>query len=255
MVNYDLVEKLVIDARQIVFNHTNSMNVKMKGDADFVTDIDIDISNFIKNELAVICPESGFFSEEEDGALMDDCWILDPIDGTTNLVYGYNMSSISLAHYLNGEIVFGIVYNPFNGEIFTARKGEGAYLNRSVRLQVSDRPIEKSLIEFGAGSTHKENADENFALVTEIFKHCVDVRRICSSALVMCYIAAGRLDGYFEKVLKPWDIAAGHLILSEAGGVTTDYSGNPITFSEKTSVIASNGVIQEFLKSKIAEYQ
>lgn len=244
--NYNEVEALVLNTKSIVLDKTN-MSVSIKAKNDFVTDIDIAVSGYLKEKLRELDSSIGFFSEEEKGCLTNDCWILDPIDGTTNLIYGYNLSSVSLARYLNGEIVYGIVYNPFNGEIFTSEKGKGAYLNHTKRLRVSSRPLDESLIEFGAGSTHKEFADENFRTVIEIFKHCVDVRRICSSALDLCYIAAGRIDGYFEKVLKPWDVAAGSLILTEAGGCITDYHGKPLQFASSTSVIASNGIIQNYL--------
>ena len=200
----------------------------------------------LKLSLKKLILLSDFFSEEEEGNLQDNCWILDPIDGTTNLIYGYNLSSVSLGHYLDGEVVYGIVYNPFTEEIFTAERGKGAFLNHKKRLKVSTRNIDESLIEFGAGSTHKEFTEENFNLVKKIFEQCVDVRRICSSALDLCYIASGRIDGYFERILKPWDIAAGSLILEEAGGIITDYFGNPVQFAKQSSVIASNGVIQNF---------
>ena len=251
--NYNEIEALVLNTKDIILNKTK-LSVSIKAKNDFVTDIDIAVSNYLKEELLKIDPQAGFFCEEESGMLSDNCWILDPIDGTTNLIYGYNMSSVSLGHYLNGEIVFGIVYNPFTGEIFTAKKGEGAYLNHEKRLYVSERPVEESLIEFGAGSTHKEFADENFRLVTEIFKNCVDVRRICPSAIDLCYIAAGRIDGYFEKVLKPWDVAAGSLILEEAGGVITDYNGEKLQFAKSTSVIAGNRFVQKYLLDTIRSF-
>ena len=139
------------------------------------------------------------------------------------------------------------------GSLYGA-KGRGAYCNHTRRLRVSGRDIGQSLIEFGAGSTHKEQADGNFALVKEIFKHCLDIRRICSSALDLCYIAAGRIDGYFEKLLHPWDIAAGYLILREAGGQATDYSGGRLQFAEQTSLVASNGVIHTYLLDTIRKY-
>ena len=148
-------------------------------------------------------PQIGFFSEEEKGCLTDPSWILDPIDGTTNLVY------------------------------------------------VSNRRSGESIIEFGAGSTRKHEADENFEIAKNIFKECIDIRRICSSALDLCFIAAGRIDGYFESKLKPWDIAAGSLILSEAGGMITEYTGRPIQLIKETSVIASNGIVHDFLMDKI----
>lgn len=244
--NYKSVESLVLDTKKIILDKT-TLSVSIKAKNDFVTDIDIAISDFLKTKLKEIDPTVGFFSEEEEGNLQDNCWILDPIDGTTNLIYGYNLSSVSLGHYLDGEVVYGIVYNPFTEEIFTAERGKGAFLNHKKRLKVSTRNIDESLIEFGAGSTHKEFTDENFNLVKKIFEQCVDVRRICSSALDLCYIASGRIDGYFERILKPWDIAAGSLILEEAGGIITDYFGNPVQFAKQSSVIASNGVIQNFL--------
>ena len=216
--NYKSVESLVLDTKKIILDKT-TLSVSIKAKNDFVTDIDIAISDFLKTKLKEIDPTVGFFSEEEEGNLQDNCWILDPIDGTTNLIYGYNLSSVSLGHYLDGEVVYGIVYNPFTEEIFTAERGKGAFLNHKKRLKVSTRNIDESLIEFGAGSTHKEFTEENFNLVKKIFEQCVDVRRICSSALDLCYIASGRIDGYFERILKPWDIAAGSLILEEAGGI------------------------------------
>lgn len=251
--DYILVEELVKKTKTLI-TEQNEINYKFKGDADFVTAIDLAVSDFLKKELRKLDSDIGFFSEEEEGGLSQNCWILDPIDGTTNLVYGYNLSSVSLAHCLNGQIVFGIVYNPFTDEIFTAEKGRGAYLNHKKRLIVSDRTIDQSIVEFGAGSTHKENADINFKLASEIFKKCIDVRRICSTALDLCYIADRRIDGYFEKILKPWDIAAGSLILKEAGGKITDYKGNDIQFEKSTSVIASNAKIHDFLMKTIDKY-
>lgn len=251
--DYISVEKIVLNAKKIIDKHIN-LKVNKKAENDFVTDVDIEISRYIKNELGKLFPEVGFFSEEEPGKLNENCWILDPIDGTTNLVYGYKLSSISLAHYKDGIIRYGIVYNPFYDEIFTAEYGKGSFLNHTKKLHVSDRPLSESLVEFGAGSTHKENTDENFELVKLIFKNCVDVRRICSSALDICYIADGRIDGYFEKILKPWDYAAGMLILSEAGGVACDYNGGPIQYSEASSIIAGNNISQPALVKIIMDY-
>lgn len=251
--DYKNIIELVKSTKSIVNSDKLKEQVKIKGDSDFVTAVDFEISKFLKQKLYELNPKIGFFSEEEKGYLSDPCWILDPIDGTTNLIFGYRMSSISLGLYYNGEIVFGIVYNPFTEECFTAEKGKGAYINgRSI--SVSERNISASIIEFGAGSTRKKDADKNFELAKEIFKNCIDIRRICSSALDLCFIADGRIDGYFEMVLKPWDIAAGSLILEEAGGKITDYNGNAIQFSKPTSIIASNGVTHEYLVNTIRQY-
>lgn len=113
------------------------------------------------------------------------------------------------------------------------------------------KDISQSLIEFGAGSTRKEDAEESFRIAKEIFYDCVDIQRICSSALVISYVAAKRIDGYFEKVLKPWDYAAASLILREAGGVITDWQGNPLPFDTESSVVASNKKNYEYLISKM----
>ncbi len=250
---YNKIIELVKSAKKIVFDRKLQQEIEMKGAADFVTAVDTGISEYIKSELRKLTADYGFFSEEEEGSLSDPCWILDPIDGTTNLVYGYGLSSIALGLYSGGEIVFGVVYNPFTDECFSAVKGEGAFYNGQ-KIHVSERLFAESIIEFGAGSTKKHLADENFELGKRIFKEVIDLRRICSSALSICYIAQGRIDGYFEKVLKPWDIAAAHLILSEAGGRMTDYDGREIDFSAPTSVIAGNrdtykeltNIIQQF---------
>lgn len=244
------VVQLVQDASVFADSKELREEVSMKGEANFVTSVDIRISKFIKTGLRELDDKVGFFSEEEKGQLSDPCWILDPIDGTTNLVFGYRMSSISLGLYSKGEIKFGIVYNPFTKETFTAEKNQGSYLNGK-RLCVSSRSVHDSIIEFGAGSTHKKEADVNFEIAKTIFKNCLDIRRICSSALDLCFIADARIDGYFEKILKPWDIAAGSLILTEAGGKITDYNGRNVQFANETSVIASNGVVHEFLEKTI----
>jgi len=245
--------ELVKSTRQIIAKQSE-LNVEIKGEADFVTAIDFAISDFLKCELQKLTPEISFLSEEEEGKIADACWILDPIDGTTNLIYGYNLSSVSLGLYMNGEIIFGVVYNPFTDELFTAEKGKGAFQNGKP-LQVSERKSHEALIEFGAECTHKENAEKNFRLACEIFRHCVDIRRICSSALDFCYIAAGRIDGYFEKVLKPWDIAAGSLILQEAGGKLSDFEGKPLQFASPTSVIAGNPATFDYLLQTIKKYE
>ena len=234
--NYDEVEKLVLSLQDKIVSETE-LNVKKKAKDDFVTDIDIYVSNTLKEGLQKIAPE------EEKSGLTDNCWILDPIDGTTNLILGYKQSSISLAHYKDGEIVFGLVFNPFTGELFTAEKGKGAYLNHKKKLSVSKREMSEAVLDFGMGNTHKDRIDVNFAIAKELFAQCVDFRRICSTALVLSYMADGRLDGYFEEFLFPWDYAAGGLILREAGGIISDFKLEQVQYAERTSLIASNGVI------------
>lgn len=255
MLEYQDIVSLVKSTKNIVLSSCANYDIVEKGEADFVTNIDLQISKYLQLKLKEIDESISFLSEEDENRQLGDrCWILDPIDGTTNLIYGYNLSSISLALYENGGIVFGVVYNPFNDECFVAQKNHGAYLNGKP-IHVSNRDINRSIVEFGAGSTHKDSADTNFDIAKYIFRHCIDIRRICSSALDLCYIAMGRIDGYFETLLKPWDYAAGSLILEEAGGVITDYSLNRIKFDlPSSSIIASNENIHAFLYDAIKRY-
>ncbi len=251
--DYNKVLRIVKATKDIVFNR-NCFDVNLKGKLDFVTNIDIAVSNYLKAELKKLAPDVDFFSEEEKGSLSDNCWILDPIDGTTNLVYDYRMSAVSLAHYKNGEILFGAVYNPFTDEMFSAVKGKGAWYNSDTKINVSTRDMNDALIEFGINCAHKEKADKNFQIAKEVFENCVDIRRVSSAALDLCYISIGRIDGYFEGVLKPWDIAAGSLILTESGGIMTDYSGEAIDFKAPTSVIAGNLKVHKKLIEIVNKY-
>lgn len=234
------VIEIVKSTRRFVLDKRLVDSVSMKGEADFVTQVDMSISEYVKTELAKLHPDIPLMSEENKVNPSESTrWILDPIDGTTNLVFGYRMSSVSLALLEDGVITFGVVYDPYSGETFTAIRGEGAYLDGK-RLSVIDRELKDSLIEFGAGSTRKYDADEAFALGKEVFKNALDLRRICSSALAVSYIAAGRINGYFEKVIKPWDYAAASLILEEAGGRIRNWAGAPIGYDAPTSIVAGS---------------
>lgn len=235
--DYAKVIELVKKAGSFVFDKSLKGDVHMKGAADFVTAVDLKISEFLKKELAILTPEIGFMSEEEKGEIAKKRWILDPIDGTTNLVFDYNMSSVSLALYDETQVIFGVIYNPFNGDTFTAERGKGAYLNGEKLKKAEDRDLDNCLIEFGAGSTKKHLAEQNFTVAKEIFKNCLDIRRICSSALALAYIAAGKINGYFERVLKPWDYAAATLLLDETGVKHTDWQGQPLQYEKDSSIV------------------
>lgn len=248
---YQEIINLVHETKKIADDRALRSKIQSKGTCDYVTAVDLTISSFLKTRLKELYPDIGFMSEEEENCQYEqDRWILDPIDGTTNLVFDYRLSSVSLALLRQKQIVFGIVYNPFTDETFVAERGKGAYLNEN-RLHVSEHTISESLIEFSAGARRKEDAEESFCLAKEIFKDCIDVRHICSSALSISYIAAKRIDGFFEKILNPWDYAAASLILQEAGGLITDWKGNPLQFDCPSTVIASNQKNIKYLLLKI----
>ncbi len=250
-INFDMIIDAVKDTKNIVLNKELKKDINIKGEANFVSAVDIEISNFLKNRLHLLTPEIGFMSEEENNKIQSSRWILDPIDGTTNLIYNYNMCSVSLALCIGEIIDFGVVFNPFNDDIFVAYRGKGAYFNGKRITDAPDRDINKCLIEFGAGSTRKYQADTAFSIAKDVFCNCLDLRRICSSALSICYIAVGRINGYFEKELKPWDYAAASLILEECVGIITDWNGDKISYKEPSSIICGTQKAYNFLLKTI----
>lgn len=254
-INFDKIIEAVKSTKTIVLDKSLKDSIKVKGDADFVTEVDLRISKFLEKELKQLTPEIGFMSEEEDNIIMPTRWILDPIDGTTNLIYNYNMCSVSLALCINEIIEFGVVFNPFNNDVFVAYRENGAYFNGKKLDTAPDRNINKCLIEFGAGSTRKNQAEIAFSIAKSVFLDCLDLRRICSSALSICYIAAGRINGYFEKELKPWDYAAASLILEECGGIITDWNGNKISYKSPSSIVCGTPKVHNFLLNTISNYR
>lgn len=253
--DYNKIIELVRQAGQFVFDPALRSHVHTKGAADFVTAVDLQISRFLQEQLAVHTPDIGFMSEEEESTFTDTCWILDPIDGTTNLVYDYNLSSVSLALLQKGQVVFGVIYNPFNGDLFTAERGKGAFLNGQKLEAAPDRDLKDCLIEFGAGSTFKQYADGVFAMGKEIFETCLDLRRMCSSALAIAYVAAGKINGYFEPVLKPWDYAAAVLMLEETGCCCADWAGQPVPFDRPSSFVCGTPKAHAYLLETIAKHR
>lgn len=252
MNQYQKVIELVHSAKKIVFDSSLRADVRKIGNSDYVTAVDTAVSEYLKNGLKELYPDVGFMSEEDAcGRSGDKRWILDPIDGTTNLVFDYHLSSVSLGLLWNGKVVFGVVYNPFTEETFSAELGKGAFLNGE-RIFVRNRAIADSLIEFGFGARRKNESEKTFETAREIFTDCLDIRHICSSALSVCYIAAGRSDGFLEKLLKPWDYAAASLILTEAGGVISDWEGKALQFDEPTAVLAATRNSYGYLLKKVS---
>lgn len=252
--DYQKIIELVKTAGGFVFDNRLKNDVNMKGESDFVTAVDLKISNYVKEQLKILTPDIGFMSEEEETQLSDKRWILDPIDGTTNLVYDYNMSSVSLAYYDGEKIDFGVIYNPFNEDLFVAKSGEGAFLNGKKLDKALDRELKSCLIEFGAGSTKKQYTDQSFDIAKEVFSNCLDIRRICSSALAIAYVAAGKLNGYFERSIKPWDYAAATLMLAECGGICSDWDGTAIQYEQASSFVCGTPKAYNFLVDTINKY-
>ncbi len=213
-----------------------------EGVANFVTDYDVAVENYLYEKLAGLLPEARFIGEESDenhSELLEGglSFIIDPIDGTTNFIRGMRHSAISVALCDRGEIVAGVVSNPYLNEIFTADKGRGAFVNgRPIR--VSGRPLNNGLVSFGTTPYRREYADRTFSLIRALYDRAGDIRRRGAAALDLCDIASGRSDAFVELLLSPWDYAAGTLLVTEAGGKITDFDGRPIGFAAASSVIA-----------------
>ena len=165
------------------------------------------------------------------------------MDGTTNLIHGYCHSAVSLALAEGGEVTMALIYDPYAGELFTARKGYGAFCNGQP-IQVSGaQRLSDSLVDVGTNPGERHLADRTFAWMRAIYDASHDVRRIGAASICLCYVAAGRIDGYVEGGLKPWDFGAGMLLVREAGGMITTAEGAPLTLDGPSSVMAANGHI------------
>lgn len=234
-------------------SHRKNMQVREKSFANLVTDIDLFIERLLVAGLQHIDNIPCLTEETNSSVVAHSYWVVDPIDGTTNLVHGYPSYCISVAKVFDNITEYGFVYNLITKEFFVSVRGNGAYLlsSRSTvsrRLQVSNtQEMADSIIGFGCpyDKTKVKALFERTCSITEI---CQDVKRSGPASLDICYVASGRLDGYFEYDLKEWDYKAAKLILEEAGGMITDWNSRAIT-TGTSNVLVSNGKLHaELLK-------
>lgn len=245
----ELIE-LVKETKVFVGNRERAEHVEIKGRADYVTQVDTDIQSFLARELERRFPAIQFLGEEEGLHEMsgDTYWILDPIDGTTNLIHDYQHSVVSLALYEKGEITLGVVYDPFREDVYHAQKGKGSFLNGSpIHVSAADH-LRETIITVGTSPYDRELADKNFQRIRRVFDNAQDIRRTGTAALDLAYVACGRTGGFFEPRLSPWDFAAGMLLVQEAGGKVTNFEGEPLGFLKRGSVAATNGKIHEEMR-------
>lgn len=221
-------------------DETRSVREK-SGPSDLVTQYDEQIQSFLRQELKKVLPEASFMGEEgfRDSDYRSDAWlfIVDPIDGTTNFIQGFHNSCISVALMCRGVVEYGVVYNPYDGELYTAARGKGAYLGGR-RIHAPDRDLAHSLLIFGSAIYYRELIPQTLALFNRVFPLVQDIRRFGSAALDLCYVAAGKAGVFFEVRLCPWDYAAGALIAQEAGCTVTQLDGAPLVYDRKCSVLA-----------------
>ncbi len=215
--------------------------LQKEGFANIVTSSDVAVQEFLCDRLGKLLPGSGFLCEEEDmhDTSHEQTWIIDPIDGTANYSRGIAQCAVSVALKQGADIVLGVVYLPRTGELFTAERGRGAWLNGR-RISVSDRPFANSVMCTALPVYHKEHTELCSAIIRDTFMQCNDIRRFGAAAPELCYLAMGRCELYFEYTLSPWDFAAASLIVAEAGGTLTDLEGQPLTCTRPSGVVAAN---------------
>jgi len=220
--------------------------IAKKGDINLVTEADLASEELIVERIRSYYPKHSILAEESGEAVVIGAdrswkWIIDPLDGTTNYAHGYPCFCVTLALEHDGEIVVGVTFDPTRNELFAAEKGNGATLNgKPIRVSATDK-LSESLIVTGFPYDFKQR--ENFARhLTEFLLSSRGVRRDGSAAIDMAYVACGRFDGFWEEGLNPWDVAAGKLLIEEAGGVITYYDGSPFSIY-KPPLYASNGRI------------
>jgi len=215
-----------------------------KGEIDLVTEMDMRSERIVVEMLHASFPDHNIIAEEETNIRNGSrfTWIIDPLDGTTNYAHGYPCFSVSIALEQNDEIVLGVVYDPMRDEMFSALNGNGADLNgRPIQVSDMDRLI-NSLLATGFPYDRKVNGKNNIAYFQEMLMASQEVRRDGSAALDLCSVACGRFDGFWELRLRPWDVAAGSLIVREAGGMVSDLSGSKFNIREG-DILTSNGKI------------
>lgn len=218
------------------------------GHANFCTETDEKIQEFLMKELAKVIPEASFVGEEDGHDEFNDkmkqgfAFVIDPIDGTSNFIYSYRPSVVSIGLLKDGKPYIGVVYNPFSDEMYSAVAGQGAYMNDE-RIMSSSAPLSETLAVFGTAPYYEDIQEKSFDMAKKLLPQCVDLRRSGTSAWDMCCVAIGRCSLYFELRIQLWDYAAAALIATEAGCTVTDAAGKPLSYTGFTSVICrSRGI-------------
>jgi len=228
--------------------------VEYKGEINLVTEMDKRVEDFIVSEITFVFPDHAIVAEEGSGvaAASDYRWYIDPIDGTTNYAHGLPIYCVSMGLEKAGELICGVVYDPCQEEMFATTLGGGAFLNgKSIRVS-TETELVKSLLVTGFPYDIRETSQDNLDNFAVFAKKARAVRRLGSAALDCCWTAAGRFDGFWELKLSPWDLAAGALLVREAGGLVTDLSGGPFDL-HSGRILATNGRIHQPMLEVLGE--
>lgn len=246
----DEIIKIVKEAGDILLSAKHPKIMEKSGHANFVTEIDEKVQRFLVEKLKAILPEAEFLGEEDGQDVFSAkmasgyCFVIDPIDGTSNFIYEYRPSVISVGLLKDGKPYMGVVYNPYDDMLFSAIDGQGAYLNGE-RIMSSEAPLSDQLACFGTAPYYEELRDRSFELAKKFLPLCVDLRRSGTAAWDLCCVANGRCGLYFELKLQIWDYAAAALIAKEAGCRVTDIDGKPLSYTGASSALCMGRGIKE----------
>ncbi len=245
------VGRVARQAGELVLSMEHPAIHAKEGHANFVTEADVASQEFIVEQLKKLLPEAGFLAEEGEKTELSKglCWIIDPIDGTTNFMRGFRHSAISIALVNGMEGLLGAVWNPYMRELFHAVKGSGAFVNETP-VHIAETVPEQALVIFGSAPYYRELADRTFDTVKRIFLRCGDIRRSGSAALDLCYLAAGRCDGFYEAKLSPWDFAAASVIIREAGGEISA-AGELLPYDQAVTICAGNHAVHQMILEEV----
>jgi myo-inositol-1(or 4)-monophosphatase len=251
---------LVYQAGAMIRDHIGAPDfIETKTPSDYVTNVDRDIETMIMERIHKHFPDHNIVSEEMPVSEMTQTinWIIDPLDGTKNFIHGIPHVAVSIGIYFEGDVLLGFIFDPILRELFSARQGGGAFLNGApIRVRTQFR-VEEALVATGFPFRARHLLDPFQATFKRIFQRVGDMRRTGSAALDLAYVAAGRLDGYWEPALNSWDLAAGSLMVQEAGGMVTDFWGRD-DYLENGHVVAGSPVIYPLLlesaKTMLAPY-
>jgi len=228
--------------------HVDHLEITIKGLNDFVTDVDRLAEQEIINAIQKAYPDHAILAEESGTqGDSDTVWVIDPLDGTKNFLHGFPHYCVSIAIMVRGRIDHAVIYDPLRDELFTASRGDGAKLNDR-RLRVTKRKeLSGALLATAFPFKKPQHLDAYTATFSAVFPEVADIRRTGSAALDLAYVAAGRLDGYWEIGLEKWDLAAGVLLIEEAGGVVTDFTGNDDYFNSGNLVVGNLRINKQIL--------
>jgi myo-inositol-1(or 4)-monophosphatase len=251
------VRAIVIETGLFIKAESNNFDrsrVELKGKSDLVSYVDKETERILVEKLGFLLPEAGFVTEENTVAQQQSefTWIIDPLDGTTNFVHGLPVFSISVGLTKDQQVIGGVVYEVNQNECFYAWKGGGAYLNGNKISVSSVASLEESLLATGFPTSQFDRVEDYLKIIKELLERSHGVRRMGSAAVDMAYVASGRLEGFFEHNLKPWDVAAGIILVKEAGGIVTDFLGGDDYLHGRQMVAA--GKVHAAFQQLIAQY-